>query len=66
MKGTSKTQKELFTVNKNHLNKSQNTAAVHRASLKKNLEHRLEVARSKGDENLIRMLEQEASYLHLD
>lgn len=56
----------MFTVNKNHLNKSQNTAAVHRASLKKNLEHRLEVARSKGDENLIRMLEQEASYLHLD
>lgn len=53
-------------MNKNHLNKSQNTAATHRASLKKNLEHRLEVARAQGDENLIRMLEQEASYLHLD
>ena len=66
MKGTLKEQKGLFTVNKNHLNKSQNTSAVHRASLKKNLEHRLEVARANGDENLIRMLEQEASYLHLD
>ena len=66
MKGTSKSEKEMFTVNKKHLNKSQNTAAAHRDSLKKNLEHRLEVARSKGDENLIRMLEQEASYLRLD
>ncbi len=56
----------MFTVNKKHLNKSQNTAAAHRDSLKKNLEHRLEVARSQGDENLIRMLEQEASYLRLD
>ena len=56
----------MFTVNTKRLNKSQNTAAAHRDSLKKNLEHRLEVARSKGDENLIRMLEQEASYLRLD
>ena len=53
-------------MNTNRLNKSQNLAAAHRANLKKNLEHRLEVARAKGDETLIRMLEQEASYLHLD
>lgn len=38
-------------------------AAAHRANLQKNLQHRLEVARSKGDEKLIRMLEAEASYL---
>ena len=53
-------------MNKNHLNKAQNLAAAHRANLKKNLEHRLEVARANGDETLIRLLEQEASYLRLD
>lgn len=56
----------MFTVNKTRFNKAQNLAAAHRANLKKNLEHRLEVARAKGDETLIRMLEQEASDLHLD
>ncbi|MBD2577384.1 hypothetical protein [Oscillatoria sp. FACHB-1406] len=42
------------------------TAAVnHRESLRKNLEHRLEAARARGDEQLVRQLEAEASYLHL-
>ncbi|MGK7900769.1 MAG: hypothetical protein AB4352_05030 [Hormoscilla sp.] len=40
----------------------QKLAQVHRDNLQKNLQHRLEVARSKGDENLIRMLEAEANY----
>lgn len=52
-------------MNKNRLNKLQETAAVHRANLQKNLEHRLEVARAKGDQALIRQLEAEASYLSL-
>lgn len=37
-------------------------AAVHRDTIQKHLQHRLEVARQKGDENLIRMLEAEANY----
>lgn len=63
---TSKKETGLFTVNKNRLSKVQETAAVHRANLQKNLEHRLEVARAKGDEALIRQLEAEASYLSLN
>ncbi|WP_198525070.1 arginine synthesis PII-interacting regulator PirA [Kamptonema formosum] len=39
------------------------TAATHRANLYKNLQHRLELARAKGDQNLIRLLEAEANYL---
>lgn len=53
-------------MNKNLKNKAENAAAVRRDSLQKNLEHRLEVARAKGDEALIRQLEQEANYLGLD
>ncbi|MFB8787478.1 MAG: hypothetical protein U7123_01160 [Potamolinea sp.] len=53
-------------MNKNLKNKAENSAAVRRDSLQKNLEHRLEVARAKGDETLIRQLEQEANYLGLD
>ncbi|MCL1475385.1 hypothetical protein [Argonema antarcticum] len=39
------------------------TADIHRANLQKRLEHRLEVARTKGDENLIRLLEREMQQL---
>lgn len=39
------------------------TSQAHRDSLQKNLQHRLEVARAKGDETLIRMLEAEANYI---
>jgi hypothetical protein len=56
----------LFAMNKNRNLQTQQAAAAHRDSLKKNLQHRLEVARSKGDETLIRQLEAEASYLNLD
>jgi hypothetical protein len=56
---------KLFTVNKNRNGQAQKAAAAHRATLQKLLEHRLEVARAKGDETLIRQLEQEASYLNL-
>jgi hypothetical protein len=41
------------------------TASIHRDSLRKNLEHRLEVARANGDEKLVRQLEAEANYLHM-
>lgn len=56
----------MFTVNKNYNNKAQKAASAHRDNLQKNLQHRLEVARAKGDETLIRQLEAEASYLDLD
>jgi hypothetical protein len=53
-------------MNINRHNQQKNSAAIaHRESLRRSLEHRLEVARSKGDENLIQKLEKEASYLHL-
>lgn len=40
------------------------TAAIHRENIQKNLQHRLEVARSKGDQQLIRLLEAEASHFN--
>lgn len=39
------------------------TTQAHRANLQKNLQRRLEAARAKGDETLLRMLEAEANYL---
>lgn len=36
---------------------------THRANLQKRLEHRLEVARAKGDHNLIQLLEAERQQL---
>jgi hypothetical protein len=45
---------------------SKEAALNHRQSLIKNLEHRLEVARAKGDETLVNQLEAEAKYLHLN
>lgn len=42
-----------------------NAAAAHRETLRKNLEHRLEVARAKGDQGLVQQLELEASYLRI-
>lgn len=35
---------------------------LHKQSILKSLEHRLEVARSKGDENLVRQIEAEINY----
>ena len=36
---------------------------THRVNLQKNLERRLEAARNRGDEALVKMLEAEASYI---
>ncbi|MEB3225373.1 MAG: hypothetical protein VKJ86_06155 [Synechococcus sp.] len=38
---------------------------THRENLKKNLQHRLEAARSSGNDHLIQQLEAEAQYLGL-
>ena len=40
-------------------------ALNHRQSLRKSLQNRLEAARAKGNEQLVRQLEAEANYLHL-
>jgi len=39
--------------------------SAHRQSMIESLQHRLEVARAKGDQNLVRQLEAEASYLNV-
>jgi hypothetical protein len=53
-------------MNINRHNKQKSSAALaHRESLRRSLEHRLEIARSQGDEQLVQKLQQEANYLHL-
>ncbi len=53
-------------MNINRRNQLKNTAAAtHRENLRRSLEHRLEVARTNGDEKLVQQLEKEANYLHL-
>lgn len=42
------------------------TKVAHKETLRKNLEHRLSVARSKGDDKLIEQLQQEANYLNIN
>ena len=48
-----------MTNNPKHLN---DVARLHRANILKSLEHRLEVARSKGQNSLVQLLEAERSY----
>ncbi len=50
-------------LNKNLRNNSAKVSEVHRANIQKRLEHRLEVARANGDQNLIRVLENELRQL---
>lgn len=46
-----------------HQSPSAELAKVHHANLLKNLEHRLQVARAQGDQNLIHLLERERDQL---
>lgn len=41
-------------------------ALTHRQSLRQSLQRRLEAARARGDERLVRLLEAEANYLRLN
>ena len=50
-------------MNKNRHQSSTQTATTHRENLQKNLQRRMEAARDRGDENLLRMLEAEANYI---
>jgi hypothetical protein len=48
----------------NRLQRIQEAGRNHSASIQKSLDHRLQVARAKGDENLIRQLEAEQKYFN--
>lgn len=50
-------------MNKNRQQVLMQTAQTHRETLRKNVERRLDAARAKGDEALIRQLEAEAQYI---
>lgn len=49
-------------MNRNRLNSTE-ISNIHRANLQKNLQRRMEAARARGDESLLKMLEAEAKYL---
>ncbi|WP_392534811.1 hypothetical protein [Nostoc sp. C117] len=49
-------------MNQGRLQSARKAREAHRENIQKSLEHRLEVARAKGDEQLIRQLEAEMKY----
>lgn len=53
-------------MNKNRQETLTKAASAHRESLRQNLLHRLEVARSQGNDKLVNQLEAEAAYLHFE
>lgn len=53
----------MFNANKNRHQILTQAVQIHRENLRKNIQRRLEIARSKGDEALIRQLEAEAEYI---
>jgi hypothetical protein len=59
---TNGSQKQSM-LNKNHRKGASKLSETHRANIQKRLEHRLEVAKAKGDEHLVRMLEAEMEQL---
>jgi hypothetical protein len=50
-------------MNKNRHQLLAQAAQLHRTNLRKNLERRLEAAKARGDQDLVRMLEAEANYI---
>ena len=60
-----KVDKGMSTMNKNSQETITQAAKAHRESLRKSLQHRLEMARAMNNEKLILQLEAEAAYLHL-
>ncbi|MBR8831072.1 MAG: hypothetical protein N5P05_003778 [Chroococcopsis gigantea SAG 12.99] len=52
-------------MNKNRQQSLTQAASAHRETLRRNLQHRLEVARAQGNETLVRQLEAEALYLRV-
>jgi hypothetical protein len=54
----------MFSMSRNKQQVVRQTAEVHRQNIQKSLQHRLDVARANGDENLIRQLEAEMKYFN--
>ena len=54
---------EVSDMNRNRQQTFTQAATAHRENLQKNLQRRMEAARDRGDENLLKMLEAEANYL---
>lgn len=52
----------MYAMSRNLQGKAHKAAEAHRANIQRSLQHRLEVARAKGDENLVRQLEAEVNY----
>jgi hypothetical protein len=50
-------------MNRNRQQAITQAVQMHRENLRKNLQRRLEAARSRGDEALVRQLEAEANYI---
>ncbi len=57
--------RKMSIANKNRQQMVTEAARAHRESLRRNLQHRLEVARAQGNDKLVRQIEAEAAYLHL-
>lgn len=55
---------EKLTMNRNRQQIVKQTAEAHRQNLQKNVQRRLEIARAKGDENLVRQLEAELNHFN--
>lgn len=53
-------------MNRNRQTTIKQATVTYRQSLRKSLELRLESARAAGNDRLVRQLEAEANYLHLD
>jgi hypothetical protein len=51
-------------MNNNQQKNSQNATNSHRESMRRSLNTRLETARAKGNDKLVKQLEAEAKYLH--
>ncbi len=57
---------KLSIMNENRQETLKKAALKYRETLRKSLERRLEAARASGNESLIRQLEAEANYLHMN
>ena len=62
--GTLSKLRKMFGRNKRHQEILTISAGIHRANIQKRLQQRLEVAKAKGDDNLVRLLEAEAKYFN--
>ena len=52
-------------MNNKRKNTLKNASSSHRENMRRSLNNRLEAARAKGNEKLVKQLEAEAKYLHL-